>query len=165
MINKYEYKELVSSTAPKSRHLKTMISAFIVGGLICCFGELLNDLAKSLFPSFDEKTISGIVSITLIFIGALLTGLGVYDDIGNFAGGGSIVPITGFANSIVSPAMEFKKEGFVFGVAAKMFIIAGPVLVYGIGSSVIVGIIYYLFKVMWGEYLWLVKDAASKQLS
>lgn len=145
MINKYEYKELVSSTAPKSRHLKTMISAFIVGGLICCFGELLNDLAKSLFPSFDEKTISGIVSITLIFIGALLTGLGVYDDIGNFAGGGSIVPITGFANSIVSPAMEFKKEGVILGICSKMFVVAGPIIVLGVFASFISGVISLLF--------------------
>ena len=91
------------------------------------------------------EQIPGYVSVILIFIGAFLTGIGVYDKIGDYAGAGSVVPITGFANSIVSPAIEFKKEGFVFGVAAKMFTIAGPVLVYGIGSSVILGILYYIF--------------------
>ncbi|EPS50969.1 SpoVA family protein [Clostridium botulinum CFSAN002367] len=86
------------------------------------------------------------VSIVMVFIGAFLTGIGVYDKIAKFAGAGTVVPITGFANSIVSPAMEFKQEGYVFGVAAKMFVIAGPVLVYGIGSSVIVGIIYFIMS-------------------
>jgi stage V sporulation protein AC len=87
-----------------------------------------------------------LVSITMVFLGAFLTGIGVYDDIGKFAGAGSIVPITGFANSIVSPAMEFKREGFVFGAAAKMFTIAGPVIVYGVSTSIIIGLIYYFLK-------------------
>ena len=144
MLSKQEYKELVQSSAPKSKHLKTMFFAFLIGGLICCFGELLTDFAKTLFPDFEKDVISGIVSITLIFIGALLTGLGVYDDIGNVAGGGSIVPITGFANSIVSPAMEFKSEGYVYGLAAKMFTVAGPIIVFGVLGSVATGIVYYV---------------------
>ena len=141
MLSKQEYKELVQSSAPKSKHLKTMFFAFLIGGLICCFGELLTDFAKMLFPDFEKDVISGIVSITLIFIGALLTGLGVYDDIGNVAGGASIVPITGFVNSIVSPAMEFKKEGIVLGICAKMFVIAGPIIVLGVFASFISGLI------------------------
>lgn len=141
MLSKQEYKELVSSTAPKSKHLKTMLLAFLIGGLICCFGELLNDLVKMIFPYLEKDVISGIVSIILIFLGAFLTGIGVYDDIGNVAGGGSIVPITGFANSIVSPAMEFKKEGIVLGVCAKMFVIAGPIIVLGVFASFISGLI------------------------
>lgn len=145
MISKQEYKKIVSSTAPKSKHLKTMIAAFVVGGLICCFGELLGDLVKMIFPQFEEDVLSGIVSITLIFIGALLTGIGVYDDIGNFAGGGSIVPITGFANSIVSPAMEFKKEGVILGICSKMFVIAGPIIVLGVFASFISGLISLMF--------------------
>lgn len=141
MLSKQEYKELVHSTAPKSKHLKTMFFAFLIGGLICCFGELLNDFVKMLFPQFEKDVISGIVSIVLIFIGSLLTGIGVYDDIGNVAGGGSIVPITGFANSIVSPAMEFKKEGIVLGICSKMFVIAGPIIVLGVFASFISGLI------------------------
>lgn len=144
MISKQEYKEVVSNTAPKSKHLKTMVAAFAVGGLICCIGEFLNDMAKLAFPSFDKDTISGIVSIVMIFLGALLTGVGVYDDIGNFAGGGSIVPITGFANSVVSPAMEFKKEGIILGVCAKMFVIAGPIIVLGVFASFVSGLLALL---------------------
>ena len=97
---------------------------------------------------FTKDEIASITSIAMVFIGALLTGIGIYDNIATFGGAGTVVPITGFANAIVSPAIEFKKEGYVFGVAAKMFTIAGPVLVYGIGSSVIIGIIYYLINIM-----------------
>ena len=98
------------------------------------------------YGGFDEETTKMLVPAIMVFIGAFLTGIGVYDRIATYAGAGTLVPITGFSNSVVSPAMEFKKEGFIFGVAAKMFIIAGPVLVYGIGSSVLVGIIYYLIQ-------------------
>lgn len=144
MISKTEYKEIISKTAPKSKHLKTMVAAFVVGGIICCIGELFNDIFKTIFPDFDKDTISGIVSMVMIFLGALLTGVGIYDDIGNFAGGGSIVPITGFANSIVSPAMEFKKEGIILGICAKMFVIAGPIIVMGVFASFISGLIALL---------------------
>lgn len=131
---------------PKPNYFKNCFMAFIVGGAICDVGQLFNNyFIKIGIPKDDVGTY---VSIFMVFIGAFLTGIGVYDKIASFAGAGTVVPITGFANSIVSPAMEFKKEGFVFGVAAKMFTIAGPVLVYGIGSSVIVGIIYYLIKVL-----------------
>ncbi|MEA4826073.1 stage V sporulation protein AC [Clostridium sp. JNZ J1-5] len=138
---KKKFQTLADQEIPKSHLLRDCIRAFIVGGLICDVGQVFSNLYSKLGLSTQDT--AAYVSITMIFIGALLTGLGVYDKIGDFAGAGSVVPITGFANSIVAPAMEFKKEGYVFGVAAKMFTIAGPVLVYGIGSSIIVGIIYY----------------------
>ncbi len=136
------YLDLVNRLAPKSEMGKGLLRAFVVGGLICMLGQALNDIALAVWE-IDEKAASTIASIALVFIGAFLTGIGVYDRIGKYAGGGSIVPITGFSNSIVSCAMEFKREGFITGVGAKMFTIAGPVLVYGIGSSVIVGVLYY----------------------
>ena len=138
-----DYKKYVDEISPKPKYLKNYTLAFIVGGIICLIGQIINDLYSKV-GNLDKIPASTATSITLIFIGAFLTGLGVYDLIGKRAGAGSIIPITGFANAVVSPAIEFKKEGFVFGVAAKMFTIAGPVLVYGIGSSVIIGIIYYL---------------------
>ena len=143
-INQKDYYEYVKKKIPKPNYFKNCIWAFIVGGLICDVGQLINNFfVKS---GLDKKEVSAATVITLVFLGAFLTGLGIYDKLGRKAGAGSIVPITGFANSIVSPAMEFKREGFVLGVAAKMFIIAGPVLVYGFGSSIIVGIIYLLLK-------------------
>ncbi len=137
-----KYLDLVERLSPKSEMGKGLLRAFVVGGLICVLGQAINDLAKH-FWQLDKKSAATVASIALVFIGALLTGIGVYDKIGKYAGGGSIVPITGFSNSIVASAMEFKREGFITGVGAKMFTIAGPVLVYGIGSSVIAGIIYY----------------------
>jgi stage V sporulation protein AC len=119
-----------------------MIMAFIVGGLICDAGQLILNLIKKF--GFDQVAAGDITTIIVIFIGALLTGLGLYDYLGKFAGAGSIIPITGFANSIVSPAMEFKSEGYIFGVGARMFNVAGPVIVYGLITSTIFGIIYYL---------------------
>lgn len=144
MMDKTRYAELVSQTAPKSKHFKTMISAFIVGGLICCVGEGIGDAVKAIFPQLDKDSASGVVAIIMIFIGALLTGVGIYDDIGNFAGGGSIVPITGFANSIVSPAMEYKREGIILGICAKMFTIAGPIIVLGVFASFLSGLLALL---------------------
>lgn len=141
---KRKFKELSKKDKPKPNLLRHCIRAFIVGGIICDVGQMFNNFYAS--RSIPKDLLGTYVSITMVFIGAFLTGLGIYDKIGDYAGAGSVVPITGFANSIVSPAMEFKKEGFVFGVAAKMFTIAGPVLVYGITSSVIVGIIYYLIS-------------------
>lgn len=141
---KKTFKELSTAAKPKPNLLKHCIYAFIVGGLICDVGQFFSNFFINMgMPKDDAGTL---VSIVMVFIGAFLTGIGVYDNIANFAGAGSVVPITGFANSIVSPAMEFKKEGFVFGVSAKMFTIAGPVLVYGIGSSVIVGVIYFIIS-------------------
>lgn len=141
---KQRFQTISSEVRPKSKIIRNCINAFLVGGLICVIGQLVMNYFISL--GLPKDNVSSIVSIVMVFLGSFLTGIGVYDKLASFAGAGSLVPITGFANSIVSPAMEFKKEGFIFGVAAKMFVIAGPVLVYGIGSSVIVGIIYYLIK-------------------
>ncbi len=137
-----QYQQLVARLSPKSEMGKGLLRAFVVGGLICMLGQLINDLVIH-FWALDKVAAATVTSIALVFIGAFLTGIGVYDKIGKYAGGGSIVPITGFSNSIVASAMEFKREGFVTGVGAKMFTIAGPVLVYGIGASVLVGIIHY----------------------
>jgi len=134
------YQKRVTEKMPKSRVLMQCINAFAVGGLICCIGQLIGDIGRACLH-LDKKDVSAFTAIVLIFLGATLTGIGVYDKIGSFAGAGSIVPITGFSNSIVSPAMEFKREGYVLGVGAKLFSIAGPVLVYGISASIIVGLI------------------------
>lgn len=142
-----DYKKYVDEISPKPKYLKNYIWAFVVGGIICMIGQAINDLYMK-FAQLDKLTAANATSITLIFIGALLTGLGVYDLLGKRAGAGSIIPITGFANSIVSPAMEYKREGYVMGVGANLFKIAGPVLVYGIGSSIICGFIYYIFNLV-----------------
>ena len=138
------YRALVERLTPKSELSGNLIRSFLFGGAICVIGQIILELAKA-YLGFNAQDAVTFTSITLIFIGALLTGIGKYDWIGKKAGAGSIVPITGFANSIVAAAMEFKREGFVMGVGAKMFQIAGPVLVYGIGSSVIAGLIAYFF--------------------
>lgn len=143
-LNKKDYQEYASKKAPKPTYLKNIIFAFLVGGAICTVGQMISHYFSSI--GLDLKMTSAATAISLVFIGALLTGLGVYDKIGKVGGAGAAVPITGFANAIVSPAMEFKREGFIFGVASKMFVIAGPVLVYGIGSSIIVGIISLLIR-------------------
>ena len=135
-----KYRQRVNEKAPKSHVFMQCVNAFWVGGLICCIGQALNLIGSELLW-LDADDTSAFTSIVLIFLGAFLTGLGVYDKIGSFAGAGSIVPITGFANAVVSPAMEHKYEGYVLGVGAQLFSIAGPVLVYGITTSVIVGLI------------------------
>ena len=143
-LNKKDYQKYAEKKVPKPTYVKNLIFAFIVGGIICTVGQIiLNYLSNN---GLDEKMAAAGTAIGMVFIGALLTGLGVYDKIGKIGGAGAAIPITGFANAIVSPAMEFKREGFIFGVASKMFIIAGPVLVYGIGSSIIVGIISLLLR-------------------
>lgn len=139
-----KYKDMVDRSNPPSNLLRNCIFAFLVGGLICIVGQFFMNTFLSL--GISKEDVGSYVSSVMVFLGAFLTGIGIYDRIGKFAGAGSIVPITGFANSIVSPAMEFKKEGYVLGVGAKMFVIAGPVLVYGISASIIVGILYYIFK-------------------
>ena len=137
-----EYKRYSDTHQPRSRALGNMCKAFLVGGLICCVGQFINSLyMQQGLSKFDAGSAT---SVTLVFIGALLTGLGIYDKLAKYAGGGTLVPITGFANSVVAPALEFKTEGFVTGTAAKMFIIAGPVIVYGIASSVVYGLILCL---------------------
>lgn len=139
--------EYAKARMPKSHLLSECLRAFLVGGLICLLGQCLREIAQTAM-GLEKDAAGGFVSICLIFLGALLTGLGIYDVIGKFAGAGSIVPITGFANSIVAPAIEFKREGFVLGVGAKLFSVAGPVLVYGISASILVGVIYFLLRCM-----------------
>ena len=143
--DKNQYKQYVEKISPKPNYLKNSIMAFLVGGIICCIGQGINDFYMKII-NLDKLAAASATSMSLIFLGSFLTGLGVYDLIGKIAGAGSIIPITGFANSIVSPAMEFKKEGYVTGVGANLFKIAGPVLVYGITSSIICGLIYYFIK-------------------
>lgn len=140
---KQEYLDYVDKKSPNSPILRNCFNAFWVGGLICSIGQLIFDFCQ--YKGFDDTMSSTIVSIILIGISALLTALNIFNKIGKFAGAGSLVPITGFANSIVSPAIEYKSEGYVMGVGGKMFTVAGPVLVYGISTSVIVGIIALFF--------------------
>lgn len=137
------YQQQVKKKMPKSHLIKECLMAFIVGGLICVIGELLNCIAKNTLM-LDTQATGVFRSSVLIFLGALFTGIGWYDILGKVAGAGSIVPITGFANSIVAPALEYKWEGPILGVGAKLFTIAGPVLVFGISSSVLVGLIYFI---------------------
>ena len=122
-----------------------ILKAFLVGGLICALGQGFFDLYSYWFPYLSEPQVTSAMLITLIFLTALLTGIGVFDKIGAFGGAGTVIPITGFANSIASPAIEFKKEGIIFGVCVKMFSVAGPVIVNGIVASVISGLIYWIF--------------------
>ena len=137
------YLAYVRSFAPPTKHFHNCLRAFIVGGLICCVGQFLRiEFATLLGLAGDE--LAGAVSMALIFLGCLLTGLGVYDRIGKAAGAGSIVPITGFANSVASPALEFKAEGMITGLAAKMFTVAGPIIVYGVLAGTAVGLVYFL---------------------
>jgi stage V sporulation protein AC len=135
------YVAYVHSFEPPTPHFKNCFRAFLVGGLICCIGQALREVFEKAFGMYGDE-LAGTVSIVLIFLGTLLTGLGVYDRIGRHAGAGSIVPITGFANSVASPAIEFKTEGLVYGLAAKMFIVAGPIIVYGVLAGTAVGLIY-----------------------
>ena len=138
----YEYKKRVSEKE-KSPVIKDLIWAFVIGGLICVLGQAITEFAKSY--GADKETAGSITSVSLIFLSGLFTGLGLYEKLAKHAGAGTLVPITGFANAMVSPAIEFKNEGLIFGVGAKLFVIAGPVIVYGVSASIIGGIIYYLF--------------------
>lgn len=138
-----EYDEYVKQKSPNSPILKNCFNAFWVGGLICSIGQIIMDFC--MYKGMDNTLSSTVVSISLIAISAILTALNVFNRIGKFAGAGSLVPITGFANSIVSPAIEYKSEGYVMGVGGKMFTVAGPVLVFGISTSVIIGIIANIF--------------------
>ncbi len=135
------YIAYVNSFDPPTQHFKNCFRAFMVGGFVCVIGQFLRYTFEYVF-ALSGDVLAGTVSIVLIFLGTLLTGLGVYDRIGKNAGAGSIVPITGFANSVASPAIEFKTEGLVYGMAAKMFIVAGPIIVFGVLAGTLVGIIY-----------------------
>lgn len=146
MNPKEQYKQMVERLTPNSELPKSLLRAFWVGGVICILGQLLGDWGR-IGMDMSEKDAAGFASIVMIFLGSLLTGFGVYDRIGQYAGGGSIIPITGFANAIVASAMEYRREGLVMGVGAKLFLIAGPVIVYGVGASIIVGLIAYFVGV------------------
>ena len=139
--NKKDYKKMAEQASPNSHLFTDCLKAFFVGGAICTIGQMISDWLSSLGLSRDDTAMY--TSIILIFFAVLLTGFGVYDKIGKFAGSGSVVPITGFANSVAAPAIEFKKEGFILGVGAKMFLIAGPVILYGTAAATLMGIIYY----------------------
>jgi len=139
-----EYQDYVNKKSPNSPIIKNCFNAFWVGGLICTIGQFIMEICK--YRGLDNDVSSTITSIILIFLSAFLTALNVFNKIGKFAGAGSLVPITGFANSVVSPAMEYKSEGYIMGVGAKMFTVAGPVLVYGISTSILVGIVYLIFN-------------------
>ena len=137
-----EYSRYVQSIAPKSKCVKNCFNAFWVGGLICLLGQVLLNLYQSM--GLDKTSSASFVSISLVLLSAILTGFAIYDDIAKFAGAGTLVPITGFANSVVAPAVEFQTEGVILGTCAKMFTIAGPVIVYGVTASVIYGLIYWI---------------------
>ena len=141
-----EYDKLTKRMSPPTKMYLTLPKAFLIGGLICCIGQGFTNLYSSL--GLDKGEAGMVTSITLVFLSAMLTGFKVYDKIAKHGGAGTLVPITGFANAVVSPALEFKTEGFVLGTAAKMFLIAGPVIVYGITASVLYGIILCLFKIV-----------------
>jgi stage V sporulation protein AC len=140
-----KYQEMYKSASPKSPIWKDCFLAFIFGGIICTIGQVFFDIYTGM--GMEKKEAWAWVAVTLVGLGAFLTALKIYDKIAKFAGAGTIVPITGFANSIVAPAMEFKKEGHVLGIGAKMFTIAGPVLVFGITASIVYGLIFWIFKI------------------
>ncbi len=145
-ISNSDYSKMTDKASPNSPIIKNCIKAFVFGGGICVFAQLLNFLFERL--GLNEDNIKLATPSSIIIITAILTGIGVYDKIARHAGAGTIVPITGFANAVVSPALEFKHEGFVLGTAAQMFSIAGPVIVYGISSSVVYGLIIYFLKIV-----------------
>lgn len=145
-MTKEEYRRLAQKHSPPSSLWKNMLWAFFVGGLICAIGQGIGNLYRSF--GLTELDAASATSMTLIFLGALLTGLNIYDNIAKYAGAGTLVPITGFANSIVSPALEFKSEGYVLGMSAKMFSIAGPVLVFGFSASILYGLILWIFRLL-----------------
>lgn len=145
-MNKEDYKAYVEGRAKKSSCLRNCAFAFLFGGTICVIGQVLKNLYIRL--GMFEQSASMLVSVSLIFVAAILTGIGVFDNIAKIAGAGTLVPITGFANAVVSPAIDTKSEGYIFGVGAKIFTIAGPVILYGIFSGVIYGILYYFAGIL-----------------
>ena len=142
-ISQKEYSNMVKKASPNSKSLTDIPCAFAIGGLICVIGQALTDFYSCL--GFDDRTSSAWCTVTLVFLSALLTGLGIYEKIAKHGGAGTLVPVTGFANAVASPAVEFKSEGLVLGLGAKIFIIAGPVILYGTAASVLYGLIYYFF--------------------
>lgn len=148
MISPKEYDKIVKKNSPKSKCFVNSIKAFLIGGGICVLGQIILNIYKKL--NLDEDTAKTVTSVTLIFIGILLTAIGVYDKIAKHGGAGTLVPITGFANAVSSPAIEFKTEGYIMGVGANLFKIAGPVIVYGTAASVVYGAIYWIYQMITG---------------
>ena len=142
MVSPKEYDKIVQKNSPKSKIVKNCLKAFFIGGTICTIGQGLFALYQSF--GLDEKMSKTLVSVSLIFLGILFTALGLYDKIAKHGGAGTLVPITGFANAVSSPAIEFKSEGYIAGLGAKLFIIAGPVIVYGVSASIVYGVIYWI---------------------
>ena len=145
-ITREEYAKMVNRTVPKSKMLRDCAGAFIGGGIICTIGQFISDMYT--LAGFADKDVSCLTSITLVFFGTLFTFLGWYDNIAKYAGAGTLVPITGFANAVASPSMEFKSEGLVLGTGAGMFSIAGPVIAYGTAASMIYGILLYIARML-----------------
>ncbi len=142
-VSKNQYQNMVKKASPGSKSWIDIPKAFVIGGLICCIGQAFLIWFKSI--GLDEKSAGTYTSICLVVLSAIFTGLGWYEKIAKHGGAGTLVPITGFANAVVSPALEFKAEGFVLGLGAKIFVISGPVILYGVAASFIYGLIYYLF--------------------
>ena len=142
-INKNTYDKMTKKASPPSPKLKDCILAFLVGGFICALGETLSFIYTE-YCKINPESVKLLVPVTLITIAAILTGLGIFEKIAKYAGAGTLVPITGFSNAVVSPAVEFKSEGFILGVGAKMFTIAGPVILYGTVASVVYGVVYWI---------------------
>lgn len=142
-VSQAAYQEMVKKASPSSKSWISIPKAFVIGGLICCVGQLLSDIYMGF--GLDGKAAALWTSVSLIIISAVMTGLGAYQKLARHAGAGTLVPITGFANAVASPALEFKSEGFITGLGAKIFIIAGPVILYGVTASVIYGLVYYFF--------------------
>ncbi len=145
-ISKKEYAKMADKASPPSKKLKDFILAFLIGGIICTIGQLLRELYISL--GLPEQVVKAAVPVSLIFMAALLTGLGIFEKIAKRAGAGTLVPITGFANAVVSPAIEFKTEGHVLGIGVKMFTVAGPVILFGTSASVLYGLIYWILQML-----------------
>lgn len=141
-----EYHELVQKSTPKSKLVKDCIKAFVIGGIICCVGEAF--LKLYLYLGMSEEDAPTLVTITMVFLGTFLTGLDIYPKIAKHGGAGTLVPVTGFANAVAAPALEAKTEGYVLGVGAKIFTIAGPVILYGTLASIVCGILYYLWQML-----------------
>ena len=147
-MRKIEKKELINKHSPRSKIIKDCAFAFIFGGVICVIAELITTCLSSLID--DKNILSSTVTVIMIFIAALLTAIGVFDKIAKYAGAGTLVPVTGFSNAVVSQAMDAKSEGYILGVGAKIFTVAGPVILYGIASGTLYGLIYYLSKLLGG---------------
>ncbi|MDR3310468.1 MAG: SpoVA/SpoVAEb family sporulation membrane protein [Oscillospiraceae bacterium] len=141
-MTKSEYSALVSRRAPKSKTARNMLLAFVFGGLICCAGQLAGDLLR--YAGASEETVLAATPVIMVFLGVLFTALHLYDRLAKYAGAGTLVPITGFANAVAAPAIEFKSEGYVSGMAAKMFVIAGPVIVFGVAASAVYGVVLFV---------------------